>query len=438
MWKSCLKRFALAAGVAVVCSCAAMSNNSRPISYAVGTGPADQLQLPAPFDTPSAQKSIESDRLGPKAERLSQRRASRSAYSPTSSINPRQSLCAAEQRTSSWWKSIREWPEPRRSAGKVGQSHHAVPRHRQRRQDPTCVETFLTGLNMPEGMLLLGNWFYVGNTDGVVRLSLSRRTDENRRRRRKDSRSAGRRPSHAHSDRRSDRQENLRRHRLRVQRRRRKYLGERSQRRAGIVEMNPDGTAMRIFANGLRNPVGMDWEPKTKTLWTVVNERDLLGDDLVPDYLTSVKDGAFYGWPYSYFGQNEDPRKKANGPIWSPKRSSPTTRWARTPPPRLGFLQRQSVYPNAIRAALLSACTAHGTARKWLATKSRSCRSPTANPPDRSKTSSPASSPTKASSEAYGRPVGVTVAARWLRCSSPDDSGGKVRVSAENQQATKK
>ncbi|MBM4263841.1 MAG: sorbosone dehydrogenase family protein [Deltaproteobacteria bacterium] len=85
-------------------------------------------------------------------------------------------------------------------------------------------------------------------------------------------------------------------------------------RRAAILQTNLDGSAMRVFAGGLRNPVGMDWEPKTKTLWTVVNERDGLGDDLVPDFLTSARDGAFYGWPYSYFGQIEDPRKKGQRP----------------------------------------------------------------------------------------------------------------------------
>jgi glucose/arabinose dehydrogenase len=85
-------------------------------------------------------------------------------------------------------------------------------------------------------------------------------------------------------------------------------------RRAAILQTNLDGSAMRVFAGGLRNPVGLDWQPKTKQLWTVVNERDMLGDELVPDYLTSVKDGAFYGWPYSYFGQNEDPRKKGQRP----------------------------------------------------------------------------------------------------------------------------
>ncbi|KOS06483.1 L-sorbosone dehydrogenase [Flavobacterium akiainvivens] len=84
-------------------------------------------------------------------------------------------------------------------------------------------------------------------------------------------------------------------------------------RRANILEVNPDGSGERIYASGLRNPVGMDWNPATKELWTAVNERDELGDELVPDYITSVKPGGFYGWPYSYFGKIEDPRKKGQG-----------------------------------------------------------------------------------------------------------------------------
>jgi glucose/arabinose dehydrogenase len=84
--------------------------------------------------------------------------------------------------------------------------------------------------------------------------------------------------------------------------------------RACVLECNLDGTALRVFADGLRNPVGLAWEPATGTLWTAVNERDHLGDDLVPDYLTSVRDGAFYGWPYSYFGANEDPRRAGERP----------------------------------------------------------------------------------------------------------------------------
>ncbi|MBY0564197.1 MAG: sorbosone dehydrogenase family protein [Hyphomonadaceae bacterium] len=78
--------------------------------------------------------------------------------------------------------------------------------------------------------------------------------------------------------------------------------------RAAIWELNPDGSEARIFASGLRNPVGMDWNPVTGALWTAVNERDMLGDNLVPDYMTSVRDGGFYGWPYYYWGDNRDER----------------------------------------------------------------------------------------------------------------------------------
>jgi len=79
-------------------------------------------------------------------------------------------------------------------------------------------------------------------------------------------------------------------------------------RRAAILEFNPDGSGYRVFASGIRNPVGLALQPGTDTLWTAMNERDNLGDDLVPDYATSVKDGGFYGWPYSYIGSNYDPR----------------------------------------------------------------------------------------------------------------------------------
>jgi glucose/arabinose dehydrogenase len=84
--------------------------------------------------------------------------------------------------------------------------------------------------------------------------------------------------------------------------------------RARILEIDAQTGATRAFATGLRNPNGMAWEPTSETLWTVVNERDDLGDDLVPDYLTSVRDGAFFGWPFSYFGQHLDPRMKTERP----------------------------------------------------------------------------------------------------------------------------
>ncbi|HSV51287.1 MAG TPA: sorbosone dehydrogenase family protein [Burkholderiaceae bacterium] len=84
--------------------------------------------------------------------------------------------------------------------------------------------------------------------------------------------------------------------------------------RAAIWEIDAKTGKGRIFASGLRNPNGLGWEPQTGRLWTVVNERDELGNDLVPDYLTSVDDGAFYGWPWSYFGANVDARVKPARP----------------------------------------------------------------------------------------------------------------------------
>ncbi len=84
--------------------------------------------------------------------------------------------------------------------------------------------------------------------------------------------------------------------------------------RAAILEVDIATGAVRVFAGGLRNPVGMDWNPVTGELWTSVNERDEIGDDLVPDYMTSVKDGAFYGWPYCYYDKIVDERVKPQRP----------------------------------------------------------------------------------------------------------------------------
>jgi len=84
--------------------------------------------------------------------------------------------------------------------------------------------------------------------------------------------------------------------------------------RASILEVNPATGGWRPFATGLRNPNGLDWEPRTGALWTTVNERDELGSDLVPDFMTAVQDGAFYGWPYSYYGPHVDTRVKPQRP----------------------------------------------------------------------------------------------------------------------------
>jgi glucose/arabinose dehydrogenase len=84
--------------------------------------------------------------------------------------------------------------------------------------------------------------------------------------------------------------------------------------RAAINRYNPDGSGHEVFASGTRNPIGLRWYPGTDALWAAVQERDLLGDDLVPDYFTHIRQGGFYGWPYAYIGPNEDPRNKGQKP----------------------------------------------------------------------------------------------------------------------------
>ena len=178
---------------------------------------------------------------------------------------------------------------------------------------PNLRQSFLRRLNMAFGMALIGNRFYVGNTDGIVVFPYRSGDTQIKRRPEKilDL------PSGGHYTR------NL----LAEPAGKKLYISvgsssnvdeqhvdEKDPRRAAILQVNPDGSGMRVFAAGMRNPVGMDWEPRTNTIWTVVNERDMLGDELVPDYLTGVRDGAFYGWPFAYFGQNEDPRKKGQRP----------------------------------------------------------------------------------------------------------------------------
>ena len=85
-------------------------------------------------------------------------------------------------------------------------------------------------------------------------------------------------------------------------------------RRAAILEIDATTGRSRVYASGLRNPVGLDWQPDTGALWAAVNERDEIGADLVPDYMTAVVEGGFYGWPYSYYGQHVDPRVEPQRP----------------------------------------------------------------------------------------------------------------------------
>ena len=116
--------------------------------------------------------------------------------------------------------------------------------------------------------------------------------------------------------------------------------------RAAILEIDRASGASRVFASGLRNPNGMGWEPTSGKLWTAVNERDELGSDLVPDYMTSVQDGAFYGWPYSYYGQNVDSRVEPPRPDLVAKAIAPDyALGAHTAPLGLAFSRASALLP---------------------------------------------------------------------------------------------
>jgi glucose/arabinose dehydrogenase len=195
-----------------------------------------------------------------------------------------------------------------RRADALGVSANRITLFRDKDGDGVAEvrKTFMQGLNQPFGMALLGSTFYVGNTDGVIAFPYVAGADSIT--------AAGKRlttfkpaghwtrsilPSPDGS---------------------KLYVGvgsltniaelgmEVEEGRACVYELDvPSGTG-RIFASGLRNAVGLAWEPNTGVLWTVVNERDGIGDETPPDYLTSVREGGFYGWPYCYWEQTIDDR----------------------------------------------------------------------------------------------------------------------------------
>jgi hypothetical protein len=167
-------------------------------------------------------------------------------------------------------------------------------------------EVFLEGLNQPFGMALLGDTFYVGNTDGVVAFPYAPGASRIN--------APGRKVTEFKPGGHWTRSLLPSPDGLKL------FVGVGSlsniaesgmiaeEGRAAIYELDLASGRSRIFASGLRNPVGLAWEPQTGALWTVVNERDGLGDETPPDYLTSVRDGGFYGWPYCYWGQTMDNR----------------------------------------------------------------------------------------------------------------------------------
>ena len=174
---------------------------------------------------------------------------------------------------------------------------------------------FLTGLSSPFGMALVGNDLYVANTDAVVKFPYRQGETEIK--------AAGTKVVDLPA---GPRNHHWTKSLIASPDGSKLYAGvgsnsnvaehgmEEEEGRAAIWEVDLATGSHRIFASGLRNPVGLTWEPGSGALWTAVNERDELGSDLVPDYMTSVQDGGFYGWPYSYFGQHVDTRVKPPRP----------------------------------------------------------------------------------------------------------------------------
>ena len=173
---------------------------------------------------------------------------------------------------------------------------------------------FLTGLFSPFGMALVGNTLFVANADALVAFPYqpgATRIDA---------------PPRKIADLPAGRNHHWTKSLVASPDGRRLYVGVGSnsnvaehgmaeeQNRAAILEIDPATGATRLFASGLRNPVGMDWNPESRALWVAVNERDEIGSDLVPDYMTSVRPGGHYGWPWSYYGSIVDERVKPPRP----------------------------------------------------------------------------------------------------------------------------
>ncbi len=194
-------------------------------------------------------------------------------------------------------------------ADNLGKSANRITLLRDTNKDgtPDMRETILKDLNKPFGMLVLGKYLYVANTDALLRFPYEpgQTTIMEQAQKIADlpgdarhwtknivSNAAGNKIYIAVGSASNVAEDGL----------------DKEINRANILEINTDGSGMQVYASGLRNPVGMAWAPGTNVLWTTVNERDELGDDLVPDYLTSVRPNGFYGWPYSYYGQHLDPR----------------------------------------------------------------------------------------------------------------------------------
>lgn len=297
---------------------------------------------------------------------------------------------------------------------------------------PDQKETFLEDLNQPFGMLVLNGSFYVANTDGLMRFPYKEgQTNMTAKGQKILDLPAGGYNNHWTRNLLSNADgskiyvsvgsaSNVAEHGM-----------DEEKRRANILVINADGSGEQVYASGLRNPVGMDWAPGTNTLWTAVNERDELGDELVPDYLTSVKQGGFYGWPFSYYGNNEDPRRKGENPELVKKAIVPDVPLgSHTASLGLAFYDKDKFPAKYRNGAFIGQ---HGSWNRSKLAGYKVAFVPFAQgkPSGKMEDFLTGFVADEEASKVYGRPVGVTVLADGSMLVADDDGNTIWRVSAQ-------
>lgn len=294
------------------------AHSATPADTVISYSP-DSVQLPEPFATPSAKFYSDvigwSDSTAPKApegftvtlfaDKLDNPRWAYQA--PDGSI-----FVSEANTTKSVTEKVKDAVTGKAKSMNTGSADRiTIFRDADGDGKPEFRKVFLSKLNQPFGMLAIGNNFFVSNTDALLRFPWQPGSDKPS--------GPGQKildlPKGGYNN-------HWTRNIITNADSSKIYISvgsgsnnaehgmENEIRRANILVINTDGSGEEVYASGLRNPVGMAWAPGTQTLWTAVNERDELGDELVPDYITSVKKGGFYGWPYAYWGKHEDPRMK--------------------------------------------------------------------------------------------------------------------------------
>ncbi len=267
---------------------------------------------------------------------------------------------------------------------------------------------FLEGLNSPFGMALVGNDLYVANTDAVVRYPYTQgETKISKAGTRVTELPGGPLNHHWTKNVIASRDGSKLYATVGSNSNVAENGMDKEEGRAAIWEVDAKSGSKRLFATGLRNPNGLGWEPMTGALWTVVNERDEIGSDLVPDYLTSVKDGAFYGWPYSYFGTHVDERVKPPRPDLVAKAVVPDyALGTHVAPLGMTFAEGNSLPPRFANGAFIGE---HGSWNRRPQSGYQVVFVPFANGKPSGEPLPVLTGFLSAEGNAYGRPVGVAI-----------------------------